>query len=212
MAAVISGFIILLSSRMAIIVLGLCLIIAIIKNAHERKRESALQAVVLVSVIILVLWLNPVSKFRMIEEPTLTEYQLNQETIAWNSVNYRLLEWKASLTVIWKTPIVGIGPAAAQGAMNEFYRRFNGSTVNVNYNAHNQYLQTWMEYGLIGLIALLACLFIPLFQGHIERTHVAFILIFSVICLTESLLERQKGIVFFTFFQSLVMCSQKKAA
>ncbi|MBS1507152.1 MAG: O-antigen ligase family protein [Bacteroidetes bacterium] len=210
MAVIISIFIIFLASRIAILVVGLCLIAAIFKNTYEKKKESAIQALGLVLTLALVLWINPVSKFRLIEEPANTEYRLNQENTSWNSVNYRLLEWRASLNVIWKSPLLGIGPNEAQKAMNSFYQQFNQSTVNLNYNAHNQYLQTWMELGVIGLIGLLACIFVPLMYRDTTSTHVAFILIFSVMCLTESLLERQKGIVFFAFFQSVMMCSQKK--
>lgn len=209
MSVVISIFIIFLASRMAILVVGLCLITILINNVREKKKHSALQVSVLVLTLIFVLWINPVSKFRLIEEPVHTDYQLNQGTTMWNSVNYRLLEWKASLAVIWKSPILGMGPHEAQEAMNSFYQHFNQSTINLNYNAHNQYLQTWMELGLIGLIGLLTCIFLPLLHDT-KGSHVAFVLIFSVMCLTESLLERQKGIVFFAFFQSVMMCGQKR--
>jgi O-antigen ligase len=204
---IISVFIILLSSRTTIIALVLCLLYLVFKNRYEKKKESLLQAAGIVGILLLALWVSPVSKFRIFEEPALTDYQLNKGV--WNSVNYRLLEWKASFSVIEQNPIFGTGPAESQKAMNDYYRHFGETTATVNYNAHNQFLQTWMEAGVLGLATLLACLFAPVLYLPMGRLQVAFLLIFGVICLTESLLERQKGIVFFTLFQSLLIACQK---
>jgi O-antigen ligase len=87
--------------------------------------------------------------------------------------------------------------------MSDFYSHYNKSTVGLEHNAHNQYLQTWMENGLPGLMLFLFCLLFPFLEKKLTSTHIVFLLIFSLMCLTESIGERQKGIVFFTLFQTL---------
>jgi len=95
--------------------------------------------------------------------------------------------------------------------MSNFYANYSKETAGLEYDPHNQYLQTWLELGLAGLFALLLCIFAPLFRPNVEQSYVAFILIFSLMCLTESIGERQKGIVFFTLFQSLFLAFEKKS-
>ncbi|HCW06623.1 MAG TPA: hypothetical protein DGG95_04570, partial [Cytophagales bacterium] len=100
----------------------------------------------------------------------------------------------------------GVGTGAGTNAMIDFYSRFNQSTVGLTHNSHNQYLQTWMESGIVGLIAFLFCLFgFLLLKIKVPPSYLAFIIIFSLMCLTESIGERQKGVVFFTLFQSLFL-------
>src|SRR5438105_8194252 len=96
-------------------------------------------------------------------------------------------------------------------AMDNFYSLYNSSTRGLIHNAHNQYLQVWMESGLIGLIAFLCCLFAGLFRLRNDPAYVSFILIFSLMCFTESFGERQKGIVFFTLFQTLYLGFERKS-
>ncbi len=94
--------------------------------------------------------------------------------------------------------------------MDNFYAHYNYSTIGLEHNAHNQYLQVWMESGIFGLIAFLLCLGMGLFKLWENPGYVCFILIFSLMCLTESIGERQKGVVFFTLFQVLFLGIVKK--
>jgi O-antigen ligase len=67
-------------------------------------------------------------------------------------------------------------------------------------------LQETLAYGIIGLLAFIACLLVPLllYYGDANKQlYVLFLLSFFIICLTESILEISKGIVFYSFFNSI---------
>lgn len=202
---VISAFIILLSSRSAII----ALLISIFYLALVRMKEMSAKSIVVITgvafLFILFLWINPVSRFRLFEEPFTTSYHVDTTTTDWNSVNYRLLEWSGSWSIIKQHFIMGVGTGGWYASMTDFYAHFNKTTIGLEHNAHNQYLQAWMENGLAGIVAFMFCLLVPFFYEKPAASYISFLIIFSVMCLTESIGERQKGIVFFTLFQSLFL-------
>ncbi|HTH54903.1 MAG TPA: O-antigen ligase family protein [Cyclobacteriaceae bacterium] len=203
---IIAGFVAMLASRAAIIALFLSMIFLIL-----RKRQLPLvQTVTAASVFALLLWLNPVARFRVVEEPLATTYKADTSVANWNSVSYRLLEWRGSISIIGGHLLFGVGTNGWKSAMNNFYANFNSSTVGLTYNSHNQFLQTWMENGVFAFVALGLCIFGPLFQIKGDSLYIAFIVIFSVMCMTESILDRQKGIIFFTLFQSLFLTAKNK--
>jgi O-antigen ligase len=75
-----------------------------------------------------------------------------------------------------------------------------------NYNAHNQYLQTWAALGTIGLLSLLGIFGLCVLEGLFRGNYFFFLLTVNVAvaCVTESILEVQAGVVFLTFFVALV--------
>lgn len=207
---IISAFVTLLSSRAAII----GLLIAVLYLGFARLKETRTKPIVMImgvaALLILFLWINPISRFRLFEEPFTTSYHVDTTTTRWNSVNYRLLEWSGSWSIIKQQFMMGVGTGGWYASMTNFYAHFNETTIGLEHNAHNQYLQAWMENGLLGIIAFALCLLIPFFYVKPGASHISFLIIFSVMCLTESIGERQKGIVFFTLFQSLFLAFDQK--
>jgi len=203
---VIAGFVALLASRAAII----ALIFSMIFLIARKKGVPAFQVITAGLACLVLLWFNPVAHFRVVEEPLTTTYKVDSSVAVWNSMSYRLLEWKGSLSIISSHLLFGVGTSGWKSAMSKFYSNFSSSTVGLTYNSHNQFLQTWMENGFFALVALVFCIFGPLFQQKVDPTYIAFILIFSLMCMTESILDRQKGIIFFTLFQSLFLSYNSK--
>jgi O-antigen ligase len=209
-ACVIICFVALLATRMAII----AFICSAAYLTFKKTLEGNLSKIVAIAVISFILgfwlWVNPVAKFRVVEEPMITTYHADKTVTDWNSVSYRLLEWEGSWSVIKAHWLGGVGTGGGKKAMDNFYAHYNYSTIGLEHNAHNQYLQVWMESGLLGLLAFLLCLSTGLFRLWGNPAYVCFILIFSLMCLTESIGERQKGVVFFTLFQVLFLGIVKK--
>ena len=72
----------------------------------------------------------------------------------------------------------------------------------IRYNPHNQFLQTALELGILGLAVFLFILFTSI-QWGIKSRNGLLVLVISCLsfnCLFESMLQRQTGIVFFTFW------------
>jgi O-antigen ligase len=200
-------FIALLSSRIAIVSL-VVIFVYLLHGVFKTKTIRIAFATACFLVLSVMVLINPVSRYRVFQEPLLTSFSAGPTVTQWNSVNLRMLEWKASVNGIGNAWLLGVGPGDAQGVLDKFYFNFSESTANLTYNTHNQYLQTTLELGVAGLLALSVCLFKPLFFSmNVSPVFVAFILLFSIMCLTESMLARQKGIVFFTMFESLFLRS-----
>ncbi len=198
-------FIGLLSSRMAIVSYALVLLYLTIFNLSEKK-DFKITVVPVVFIFLLsgLIWINPVSRFRILQEPLHTSYRVDPSATHWNSVSYRLLEWSASLNELKNSWLTGVGTGDGQAALQRYYSRYGPGVMILNYNAHNQYLQTTLELGLGGLFLLVLCIYRPVFTlAQRYPVHIAFVLLFGLMCITESVLARQKGIVFFAMFQSL---------
>ena len=203
--ALFTFFIVLLASRMAIVsYLVTTSYLAFYNVARKRNFMAFLVPALFILILCALIWINPVSRFRIMQEPLHTSFHIDQNKMEWNSVSFRLLEWKASLHELGKSWLTGVGTGDGQAALQNYYSTYNASIAGLKYNAHNQYLQTALELGLVGLFLLLICIFKPVFTiVQPFPIHIAFVVLFGLMCLTESMLARQKGIVFFTMFQSL---------
>jgi len=209
------GFIIvcvlaLLASRTATLAF-FCSVIYILVRKNQEKQFKVYLPIVLSSALLgFLLWLIPVAKFRVIEEPMITKYKADTTVTNWNSVSYRLLEWQGSLSVIRANWLAGVGTGGNGKAMAHFYEHYNGSTLGLVLNAHNEYMQVWTESGLFGVISFLLCLMVGLFPLRNDSSYGSFVIIFSLMCLTESMGEWQKGIAFFCLFQALFLGAERE--
>lgn len=75
------------------------------------------------------------------------------------------------------------------------------------YNFHSQYLQTLAEIGIFGFLLLCIILAYPFVIAIKNRDYltISFLFIVGSSFLTESMLERQAGVVFFAFFYALLI-------
>lgn len=135
-----------------------------------------------------------------------TAWNLNGTNSGWNSIRYRVVEWQAGWEAISHAWLIGAGTGDGQQQLSNFYASHGSPALALGYNAHNQYLQTGIELGITGVVVLLVCMW-PGARGLAQRNpvHVAFIILILLMCCTESMFARQKGIVFFTLFQSLFL-------
>ena len=208
-----SIIIILLSSRIAIVslaLIGLVLIVTLFKGTPARAALASAGFLVLVIGCTLV---NPVTRFRLWQEPFEKSTMGNSAT-NWNSVSIRLLQWNAGLSVLENNWPAGTGTGDVTMVMDKHLKNHpSGRWPNSTANAHNQFLQTGAELGMIGLIGLMACITLPFWYGLKKGNHalLLFLTVFTLSCMTESMLERQKGIVCFSFFTSFFLFSFPKA-
>lgn len=119
---------------------------------------------------------------------------------------YKLRQWQASLAAN-NNILLGNGIGDANESIYNSYPNFDLEKYKERkYNAHNQFIQTFVGLGLIGVISLLIififfCLF---FINKKSLIGLIFTLSSFILFLTESFLERQAGIVFFSFVICLI--------
>ena len=126
----------------------------------------------------------------------------------WGGKALRVAIWKCSRDVLKKHWFIGVGTGDVQDSLQQAYqrRKFYFASQYNRYNAHNEYLQITMANGLPGFMILLSCIIYPLrnyrkkFSGN---TYFLFLLLFSVIGISESLLDVNKGIIWYSFFNSI---------
>ncbi len=118
----------------------------------------------------------------------------------------RLLSWDASIKLIKEAPLLGYGIGDANDVLIQKYKEL-GYTYNYEnkYNAHNQFLQTFLQTGVIGF-GVLVTIFI-LLAIHMKRSRNEFsVFLILFISLTfESMLVRFNGIVFFSIVIPLLL-------
>jgi O-antigen ligase len=163
--------------------------------------------------LLLLIILFPVTRFRLIEEPISTPVDLPTDSRQWNSINLRFLEWKSGIEGIKTHGVTGTGTGDGLGVLDSYYNQFNLGIFDHQYLAHNQFIETSLEVGLAGLIALLLCLIIP-FQQALKTKNallMAVVVMTLLACLSTSFFERARGLTFYISFVSLFMFTKHKA-
>jgi O-antigen ligase len=123
-----------------------------------------------------------------------------------NGLTLRLVKWQCSLESIRSNPLFGVGIGDAQDHLQECYEQKNFWGRLYRFNSHNEYLQSALGLGLAGLLLLLCCLACPLAKAFKTGNYlyVMFLVLISLAFLTESMLERKQGIIFYSFINSFL--------
>ncbi|MCX6268082.1 MAG: O-antigen ligase family protein [Bacteroidetes bacterium] len=126
------------------------------------------------------------------------------------STNERVLIWKSSQEIIKQNGIFGVGTGDVRDELMAEYQRREVMGVLKHYlNAHNQYVQTFIALGIIGLLLLVTMIVMPAIYS-IKKEHYlyfAFLFMTGISMFFESMFERQEGVVFYAFFNTLLFAS-----
>lgn len=127
----------------------------------------------------------------------------------------RILSWDAAITLIQQKPILGYGSGETQQKLNEVYQQKDYKfPLKEKYNAHNLWLQTWLENGLFGLLILCAIFAIAFKASFSVQEHRSLYLSLVVLLLINSMFEsmfhRFSGITIFSFIICLIFTIQKR--
>jgi hypothetical protein len=137
----------------------------------------------------------------------------NAENLNWGGRELRLKKWKASLVVIRENLPLGTGPANAQNALNNEYEKTNfEEALKESYNSHSQYLQSFVELGILGGLLFIGYIFYGIYYSAKKRNllMLVFFVFFGLSCLSESMFERNKGLVFAVFIPLLCSANSSK--
>jgi O-antigen ligase len=204
-----SLFVVCLSSR--IIILGLLLTLGFIivdGVLHlKSKASTTLLLLTLISTVLLVLYFNPVSRYRNIQEFTVSSLAISPGNEYNNSLQIRASVWWLALHSFQSVnPIVGTGIGDVTDVMMHTSKNYNVTNILNTYDPHNQYLFTLLSTGIAGLLVLIIFLIAPLYLAFLQKDYlyILFSCLFILLCITETALEIQKGIAFYTLFFSLL--------
>jgi O-antigen ligase len=122
-----------------------------------------------------------------------------------SEVNFRYGIYHCAGTILKENWITGVGSGNVQKKLDDCYSGYSYKNYDdyshIEYNSHNQYIDICLKYGVFGLIAFLIFLFWGL--NTKDLIYHVFLSIILIGLVTENLFDRQIGVVFFTFFNSL---------
>jgi len=84
--------------------------------------------------------------------------------------------------------------------------------IKKGYNYHSQFFQTLSAVGLLGFFFLVFSLLLPAYNLGMKNKNyllLAFIFMVFVSLITESMLERQAGVILYAFFSSFIVFNSK---
>ncbi|WCO01638.1 O-antigen ligase family protein [Psychroserpens ponticola] len=109
--------------------------------------------------------------------------------------------------------IFGSGTGYDNNIRKAYYKKTNQMNAYAeSHNAHNQFVEYLGAYGLLGFFTFLYVLFFVFRKAVVKNQsfYIVLLTLFSLACLTESLLERELGIKYFSLLIGLIYCSNKK--
>ncbi|MDT7828934.1 O-antigen ligase family protein [Pricia sp. S334] len=193
------------TSIIVALVLTVFFIIAYLKKKGGRKFLIGFIAFFVLTTI----WManRPIvqSKFKEV-----IQIDLNDQVNYNNGIYSRMLSWECSWQHIKTAGFFGTGINNSSRLLTDCYEKeIGGDAVQVveAYNAHNQFLQTTLDLGYLGLLILLLIYARILYIG-IRKKDTLLLFFFTIMLLfgmTESFMIRQWGSVFFVFFTSYLL-------
>jgi len=204
--AVLSVFLVLLSSKLIISITLLAIGFSPLFFKKETKKRI-LKTIFLISTLIIIIFLSKkiVDRFTIeINNTNFSEVLSKKEfgqVYYWTGASLRLFQIRAFIELFEEDQILfkGYGIDASQSMLKKKYIQYNLYPGFYHFNFHNQYLQVFSELGLLGLLFLLSVFYFSLKEAYINKNFfsLSFIILIAILCITESYLWRQRGMVFF---------------
>ncbi len=138
-------------------------------------------------------------------------YERQPQQKPWKGASVRLAIWKSSVGIVENNFFTGVGTGDAQDELVKAYKsnRYIFEQAETRHNAHNQFIQTQITIGVVGLIILVAIFLLCFYKGWQQKSYfyMTFIAYIVMNCQTEALLQRPKGIVFFSLIGFIILFS-----
>ena len=186
----ISFNLIILSSKIHLAILPVILILTVFY--YTRRLKNGIFFLVIRFIITILLAVLVINDGQM-------QYRLKNEIN--KSFQDKYEQWDTAFEVFKSNPVIGVGTGDNKVEMNKIYIQKN-YLDNYHKNAHNQFLDTLVRFGIVGasiLIYIYAKSFVLAFNKK-SLMYFNFCLIVIFGSLTETILETYKGFVFFTLF------------
>ena len=162
----------------------------------ENKKNLKLKIISIISLSLL-LFLIPKTRNRFSEIFTIN----NSKSIESNSYGVRFVIYKNASELIKEFPFFGYGIGDYNDKLKESYKK-NNPSLEVYYNSHNQYISFLLVGGLFLLLLYFIFLYLNVKLAIKKRNINSLIILcfYSIVMLSENILERENGVIFFSFF------------
>ncbi len=190
-------YIILLQSKAGILIFGIIFIIVVSLLINLKRKRPFLTIGIIMSCLLAIISfiiMDNSSTNRL--KTSIVEYKESNFSNPENGTAQRVVIWKNAFDLCVDNFPMGCGTGDAKEALNKTYKEKNYTYIlDRQLNCHNQYLQTCLTIGLLGIISLLTLLIYPFLKAIKEKDTLAilFIVIIILNMLVESMLEVRAG-------------------
>ncbi len=148
-----------------------------------------------------------ISNAKSIFEPQEVDYTSEESTVL------RMSSLQSSLQLIKQNWLVGVGTGDVQDELIEYYGK-NGyvSAHKLGTYPHNQYLRSFLMFGVLGLVSILLLFYVMYRQARKYHRMIAYLWcgMMVFLFLTDDFLQFQTGVVYFSMFSALFIFALKK--
>lgn len=136
----------------------------------------------------------------------------NKVTHTKNTLEHRILINNIALKEIKKSFLFGVGTGDYLDLLYFNYKKiYFKQGIRERYNNHNQYFSEFLKTGIFGGVLFIVLIFLLLKSASNKDVFFLYlIMFFSIACFFESYLERQHGILIFSFILPLFLKFDKK--
>jgi O-antigen ligase len=216
--------VILLSARTALFTCFITgIAYSVIVSAHRKVLKHTYKTIIAVVILLTAAgvysnifynrWDSLLKPFKEVKSENKVEKPQTEES--YNSISIRVELWKDSWELIKQNIFFGVGTGDIKDILEKKYAEkkfYYGATKK--FNPHNQFLHTGVTLGLMGVTVLLLMLILPGLQSLKTKNYlfISFSVVVFLNCMTESILEVQKGVLFFCVFSLLLFHPHKESA
>lgn len=132
---------------------------------------------------------------------------LQKESIGENKEEPRVIIWKSASKLILGNFVLGVGIGDVRDELvKEYISRGETEMVELKLNAHNQFVEVFLENGVIGFFLFLIIIGLMVYAAITGKNllYGVFILMMLIFFIFESILYRFAGVSFFSFFSLLL--------
>ncbi|MGS2725682.1 O-antigen ligase family protein [Psychroserpens sp. BH13MA-6] len=208
-------FLVMLNSKMIISVTAVLAVLLLVFKIKNRIQKLSIFTVLLMGLILVFNFANPVKNRFITEFDTAFTEIFKAESFekgrAYTGLEARLLQMRVSRDII-DTPaelIFGVGLSGSQKEITAIHKNLNTPLAFQSYNFHNQYIQVFTELGLLGLLLFLLMLGVAVKKSIEIKLFLPFIVISMALFLSESVIWRQRGILFFGIMYLLLLTTSR---
>jgi O-antigen ligase len=216
-----TGMLFLLSSRLMLLLLIAALLVYLIGRRRPKMKLTpvfSLCVLVLVALGLLATTDNPFSRrYRELNPEKVTKSIGHQPLVRTgiNGVSLRVFMWRSAVEILndghaW---VFGVSGGDSRIRLNQKYMDAGMSQGYLDYNFHNEYIETLVHSGIVGAIAFIFFISSLIRLARSAGTAEAAITVGMIIllCATESALEMQHGLFLCSFFPLLYLCRRPAA-
>ena len=149
--------------------------------------------------------------YRSVTPGVKNHYNLDLTEAQWNGTNIRLAVWKCGWQVIRQHWLFGVPLGDKQDQLMAEYRAKGYEfAVDTHRNMHNNYLDIFVTFGLLGLLLFLfGYIILPIRRAILAKDILSIIMIGSLAAgmATETYMDRSMGCLLLAFFLSFISAS-----